>query len=335
MLIATPYRDFEVRDKHPPKIISEVRKTYLNSPGTGLRLTLSGEVLVKTATDNTWYPRRVQVKNGQLNVFSLPGASGPSSIRLPLRHLSLQVGPLPHSIAICKGSNTVLMLQTPNEKAFGKWVKTLAIELIRQTPLDAIKYLDILTLAEYWKRRDINKEDWTVNKEKEDQISNKNFNIQLPRVPDWNNQELDQNQQYEKDINRNFVETKNKNVVIVDKETTNPNAEKVIESLLKKCQNVEVYVPVKEKLFLFESLCKMGRKVKSSEDVSTKPQMPISKRTKSCHDLSDRPVAVRDICKYFEERLQCDEEHTLEHKVPYSNNLKVSWTINDKSQKLS
>lgn len=42
MLIATPYRDFDVRDRIPPKVIAEVRKTYLSSTVNGMQLRLSG-----------------------------------------------------------------------------------------------------------------------------------------------------------------------------------------------------------------------------------------------------------------------------------------------------
>ncbi|CAH1183058.1 unnamed protein product [Ceutorhynchus assimilis] len=190
-----------------------------------------GDLMIKCGS--TWCKRRVQVRAGQLHV------SEPTSMKMPLRHLSLQAGPLPHSLAICRGQNIVLTLQTQNEQTFDQWVKTIAIELIRQTPVDAIKYLDILTLGERVKVK-----------------PPPNSNCDSP--------------------------------------------EEVVETLLKKCQNTETYVPVKEKLCLFESLCKMGRKVRSSEDVSSKPfRKPEPKRAKSCHDLSNMN-AVREICKYFE-----------------------------------
>ncbi|CAH1972026.1 unnamed protein product [Acanthoscelides obtectus] len=55
-------------------------------------------------------------------------------------------------------------MQASSQRAFDEWVKTIAIELIRQTPLDAIKYLDILTIAECWKRRDdLQEKDWNYN----------------------------------------------------------------------------------------------------------------------------------------------------------------------------
>ncbi|XP_060522992.1 uncharacterized protein LOC132699985 [Cylas formicarius] len=276
MLIATPYRDFDVRDKSPPKVISEVRKTYLNcSAGQNLRPRLTGELLVKCGQDKLWWRRRVQVRSGQLQVFAGPGGDGPS-LRLPLRHLSLQAGPLPHSLALCRGQNVILTLETPSEHSFDQWIKTIAIELIRQTPLDAIKYLDILTLAECWYK----------NKEGVDE-------------KDWNQSGSEQAVPA-----CEITDTQGTDVKI--EETPTKDEEEVVEDLLKKCQNVENYVPVKEKLFLFESLCKMGRKVRSSEDVSLRVEKTPNKRAKSLHDLSNlnSHIAVREICKYFETKCE-------------------------------
>lgn len=142
-----------------------------------------------------------------------------------------------------------LCFQTGSEHAFDLWVKTIAIELIRQTPLDSVKYLDILSLTECWNRKQSSTEDTTQ----------KNQNPDPPCSP--------------------------------------PD----VETLLKKCQNPESYVPVKEKLILFESLCRLGRKVRSTEDVTAKPEVETTKRARSLHDLSSclgAQVAVREMCRY-------------------------------------
>lgn len=61
-------------------------------------------------------------------------------------------------------------------------------------------------------------------------------------------------------------------------------------------------MPVKEKLILFESLCRLGRKVRSTEDVTVRPEMIVeqTKRARSLHDLSSclgAQVAVREMCR--------------------------------------
>lgn len=182
-----------------------------------------------------------------------------------------------------------VFLQTSNEHAFDLWVKTIAIELIRQTPLDAVKYLDILTLAECWNRKS----------------DKKPVNNSIPcNICSQDPLEESQKQIYV-DINRNHV--KLPPVLKVEE-----NAENTVQLLLKKCQNVEHYVPVREKLVLFESLCKLGR-VRSSEDVSIRVSLTNNnnnnnKRARSLHDLSNCLVStgVREICKYFEKKTDKD-----------------------------
>lgn len=181
-------------------------------------------------------------------------------------------------------------------------MKTIAIELIRQTPIDAIKYLDILTIADCWRKDNKYEKDWNYN------IVN-SLDTSYESCTSSSDEKPPQSPTTTEDID-------------TDVETTPPNgvqhepvAEKDVEDLLKKCQNVENYVPVKEKLFLFESLCKMGRKVKSSEDVSLRRQVNTScnKRARSMHDLSNlnTHIAVREICKYFENKTNTKQETGL------------------------
>ncbi|RZC33203.1 hypothetical protein BDFB_010134 [Asbolus verrucosus] len=231
------------------------------------------DLLVKNGNEKKWWPRRAVVKNGQLQISGGHGEGAPTALRLPLRHLSLQAGALPNSLSLCKGQTIVLTIQTANEQSFDIWVKTIAIELIRQTPLEDVKYLDIFTLANCWKRKTINES---------------------------------------KDCNSNYLEPVEARCTICISSANNnselvrysdgSSEEKNIEHLLKKCQNSENYVPVKEKLILFESLCKLGRKVRSTEDVSCKTGVAATKRARSMHDLSNinQHSAVREICKYFE-----------------------------------
>lgn len=194
------------------------------------------------------------------------------------------------------------MFQTGSEKAFDLWVKTIAIELIRQTPLDSVKYLDILTLNECWNR----KEPF-------------NGTPQSNAPPDLPPEEilpkrLETKPNVVYDVNRNPVTSTEKvlNIKVpapqeskdvVDSGRKLPvKDEEAVEVLLKKCQNPESYVPVKEKLVLFESLCRLGRKVRSTEDVTFKIEAE-TKRARSLHDLSScfgSHIAVREICKYFE-----------------------------------
>lgn len=90
-----------------------------------------------------------------------------------------------------------------------------------------------------------------------------------------------------------------------ESESANQSDEETVEILLQKCQNSDSYVPVKDKLVLFESLCRLGRRLaKSSEDLVNMPNnVTQHKRARSMHDLNTNcGVGVREICKYFEKR---------------------------------
>lgn len=109
-----------------------------------------------------------------------------------------------------------------------------------------------------------------------------------------------------------------------------PNDEKNVELLLKRCQNSDNYVPVKEKLVLFESLCRLGRKVRSTEDVSLKINVDNTKRAVSMHDLSNCAAStpgVRQMCKYFENKT--DEQESEKYATINRTNRRL---INSDSQ---
>lgn len=40
-----------------------------------------------------------------------------------------------------------VLLQADSDRDFERWAKTLAVELLRQTPLDALRYLDVLAIT--------------------------------------------------------------------------------------------------------------------------------------------------------------------------------------------
>ncbi|CAG9858199.1 unnamed protein product [Phyllotreta striolata] len=291
MLVATPYtinRDFENFDgtassdrRPPPRVISEVRKSYCGgyyfSSSPNFKVKITGDLLLKIGND--WRPRKASIRCGQLFVSS----TCDSTQRIPLRHLSLRMGPLPNSISLCKGQKEVLTFQTSDALTFGEWVRTIAIELIRQTPLDSIKYLDILTIADCWTRirSTYYEKDWNSN------ITKIDHQHSLTTCKSC-------------ELNHNRSSTTQSKKVVSEAE------EQYVEDLLKKCQDANRYVPVKEKLFLFESLCKLRRKVRSSEDVSCRRDKQEAKRTsRSLHDLSDLNCslgAVKEICRYFENK---------------------------------
>ncbi|VEN64480.1 unnamed protein product, partial [Callosobruchus maculatus] len=71
------------------------------------------DLLLKYPESGSWCPGRVSVRCGQLVVWAKEGGNGirAATVRLPLRHLSLRAGPLPNSLALCRGNNVVLTMQ--------------------------------------------------------------------------------------------------------------------------------------------------------------------------------------------------------------------------------
>ncbi|XP_076635468.1 uncharacterized protein LOC143348751 isoform X2 [Colletes latitarsis] len=93
---------------------------------------------------------------------------------------------------------------------------------------------------------------------------------------------------------------------------TNPPREEDVARLLERCQRVDHYVPVREKLTLFESLSRLGgRLARSTEDLgrtSSKPSPRGKQRARSLHDLNRgaRAVPVREMCRFFEGDIEQD-----------------------------
>ncbi|CAL7933294.1 unnamed protein product [Xylocopa violacea] len=99
---------------------------------------------------------------------------------------------------------------------------------------------------------------------------------------------------------------------------TEPPCEEDVARLLERCQRVDHYVPVREKLTLFESLSRLGgRLARSTEDLgraASKPSPRGKQRARSLHDLNRgaRAVPVREMCRFFEG----DPEEDASHKSP-------------------
>lgn len=226
----------------------------------------------------------------------------------------------------------LILLQASNQREFDLWVKTIAIELIRQTPLDAIKYLDILTLTP--QVHSTPKPEATEKDCNDNSIPNPIIQAQIQhnthtfRPKCLNFDKLDENRNYchsrsheptiedttslppispkyqEKFLSLNIPSTNTNTKSASGK--IDQDDEQTVELLLKKCQNADSYVPVKEKLKLFESLCRIGRIVNNEETSATNSKYS-TKRTRSLHDLSNSEyppqsnnAGVKQICKYFE-----------------------------------
>ncbi|XP_015516728.1 uncharacterized protein [Neodiprion pinetum] len=90
-------------------------------------------------------------------------------------------------------------------------------------------------------------------------------------------------------------------------------SEEAIARLLKRCQRVDHYVPVRDKLTLFESLSRLGgRLARSTEDLGRAKANPSPRgkqRARSLHDLNraTKSVPVREMCRFFEGEKSTEE----------------------------
>lgn len=256
------------------------------------------------------------------------------------------------------------------------WVKAIAIELIRQTPLEDVKYFDILTIDDKWKQK-LNEEQRDLNFNCIQQTERCNSCSAIstatnetpkytapsyPNITKYDNRTLEapsrykrnntslirhgvnyasqRSQIYHRNTEKTQVRIRSRSCNSIAKNDTNNtkpqitvtfdqtknhanNDEKAFELLLKKCQNHENYVPVKEKLLLFETLCKLGRQVsRSTEDVHLKVEI-ATKRAKSLHDLHSVSCAgVKQICRYFENKCESkNNDKRLIHSDSHLNTI--------------
>ncbi|XP_069698333.1 uncharacterized protein [Periplaneta americana] len=128
-----------------PRVIAEVRKS-VGSVGGGALLggkpRISGEMRV-IGIDGSLGLRHLEVRDGCLLVQGDPG------LRLPLRHLSLQrAARCDRTFSLVRDQRSILTLQAGTDEQYARWVKALAVEVMRQTPLDAVRFLDILGILQ-------------------------------------------------------------------------------------------------------------------------------------------------------------------------------------------
>ncbi|CAG2064181.1 unnamed protein product [Timema podura] len=174
----------------------------------------------------------------------------------------------------------VLPFQAGSQHQYDRWVKVLAVELLRQTSLEDIKFLDILAITA------------TLGQAQEERGRARSRGVQSRRSH------------------------------------LSPGGDREVAALLAKCQQVESYVSVREKRRLFESLSLSNQRLAQSTDnlyteELVSPEICGKKRAHSLHDLSRSSVAVKEMCRYFEERGRQDNV-SRPNNVPELNNAFLS-----------
>ncbi|XP_018908430.2 uncharacterized protein [Bemisia tabaci] len=135
-----------------PRIISaEVKKRNNYLKRDFKRPHIAGELWVLTDACSEKKIRYVEVRDGQLLVFPAFSSRRLPEWRLPLYDLNLLPYPLGNpfcfSFSRRDHSTPVAIFQAQNADDYERWVRTLAAELICQTPFDHVRFLDILGIT--------------------------------------------------------------------------------------------------------------------------------------------------------------------------------------------
>ncbi|XP_022192670.2 uncharacterized protein LOC111050629 [Nilaparvata lugens] len=141
-----------VVDVKPRVISAEVKRRNVldvTSVGHCWEPRIAGEL--DLVGETTSEPHYVEVRDGNLLLYPGVDAMAAPVWRLPLRRLNLQPAASGRLRAFClsrRGDQAPLAtFQVGSDYEYERWVKILVVELMRQTPLDAVRFLDILGIT--------------------------------------------------------------------------------------------------------------------------------------------------------------------------------------------
>lgn len=182
------------------------------------------------------------------------------------------------------------------ETDYHHWTTTLAGQLLSQTPLEDVKYLDILGIVTDRTpiRRHSSTDSLTISltKQKKSSLDMQEVNNNL--LPLLSSQHV-----YKKNVSH-------------------------LPDLIRECEQSRRlpmneftdFIPVKQKRMLFEgSLMCSSKSVQNLHDYSS--HTPNKKSSRSMHNLDLSTVPVKDICRYFESRFNASEKTSVHFRSLY------------------
>ncbi|XP_053610868.1 uncharacterized protein LOC128675467 [Plodia interpunctella] len=141
-----------------PRVVAGLRKLRPElTPGpvptpTDPNIRISG-VLRQYYNEDTesWAWVRAAVQQGCLLAWRDGTLPRRPAARLPLRDLHLRIAPtLPNAFQLSRlrDDSSVATFQTCNAAEYAKWVRALCVEILGQTPLPQVRFLDVLPAAD-------------------------------------------------------------------------------------------------------------------------------------------------------------------------------------------
>lgn len=181
------------------------------------------------------------------------------------------------------------------ETDYHHWTMTIAGQLLSQTPLEDVKYLDILGIVtDRTPCRQPSSTDLFTT-----ELKNKKTNLDSMQEVNNNLMPLIGSRMYKKNIS---------------------HLPDLIRECEQSCRSYPVnefsnFIPVKQKRKIFEgSLMCSSKSVDNLQGLS-----PCSAniKSKSMQNLDTRAMPVKDICRYFENRFNDNEKNTVQFRSLY------------------
>ncbi|VVC37446.1 Hypothetical protein CINCED_3A018658 [Cinara cedri] len=218
--------------------------------------------------------------------------------KLQLRHLNLV--PSEHatygfSLVRPGCKSPIVTVIVDNETDYHHWTMTIAGQLLSQTPLEDVKYLDILGIvtdrAPY---RPLSSTDSFMS-----ELKNKKTNLDNMQEVNNNLMPLIGSRIYKKNISH-------------------------LPDLIRECEQsyrsklvneFSNFIPVKQKRKMFEGLQMCSSK--SVDNLHGLSPHSENIKSKSMHNLDTSTMPVKDICRYFEKRFNDNEKSTVQFRSLY------------------
>lgn len=180
------------------------------------------------------------------------------------------------------------------ETDFHHWTMTIAGQLLSQTPLEDVKYLDILGIVNDRRicRRHSSTDSFTTSASKYKKTSLNMQEVNNNVIP------LFGTRRYKKNVSN-------------------------LPDLIRECEqsrrspidDFSDFIPVKQKRMMFErTIMCSSRSVDNLHDL---PSHTADIKSRSLHNLDLSTVPVKDICRYFESRFNANEKNTIKFRSLY------------------